>query len=78
MNAIVALLAPFWRPIAAGFAALAGSALIYLKGRSDAAQKAETGDLRNANAIRKAGADARDSARADGLRDDDGFRRRDP
>ena len=77
MTFLAGLLAEFWKPLLTALGAIGGSALIYLKGRSDAARKAETGDLRNANEIRKAGADARDRARADGL-SDDGFRRRDP
>lgn len=75
MSLIAELLAPYWAPLAAALATLAGTALAYLKGRSDAARKAETEDLRNANDIRKAGADARDRARAGGKLGNDGFRR---
>lgn len=79
MSAILALLAPFWREIAAGGAALLAAAGLYLKGRADQKSKAEIGDLRDANEIRKQGADARADAgarnAAGGLRDDDGWRR---
>lgn len=79
MTWLATFLAPIWRPLAAGAVALLGLASVYLKGRADSARKAELKDLRNANDIRKAGAEARDRAHADAaagqLRDDDGFRR---
>ena len=77
MSLIADLLAPYWAPIAAALAALAGTALAYLKGRSDANRNAQMKDTRDANEIRRKGADARDRARAGGV-SDDGFRRRDP
>lgn len=78
MTAFLAgLLAEFWQPIVAGAVALIGAAGLYLKGRGDARRKAETEDLRNANEIRRQGADARAGAAVgpDRLRGDDGWRR---
>jgi len=74
MSAILSFLAPFWKEIAGALAGMAAIATVYLKGRSDAKAKAELEDVANANAIRKAGADARDSVSRDGLRND-GWRR---
>lgn len=74
MSAVVALLAPYWKEIAGLLAVFVGGLGLYSKGRSDARTKAELKDVTNANAIRKAGADARAVADADGVRDD-GWRR---
>lgn len=68
------LLAGLWKPLAAIGAVLAGIGGFYLKGRSDATAKAKLKDITNANAIRKAGADARSGANPDGVHDD-GWRR---
>lgn len=79
MSFLSSLLSPVWRWIAAAGAAVAAIGAIYLKGRSDAAAKAKLEDVSNANAIRKAGADARAGVDADvaagKLRDTDGWRR---
>jgi hypothetical protein len=72
--AILAAIQPFWQMIAAGLAALAVAGSLYWKGRSDARASAQKKDLEDANAIRKAGADARAADPADGVRDD-GWRR---
>ncbi len=74
MSAVLSFLAPFWKEIAGALAGLVAIAAVYLKGRGDAKAKAEIEDVTNANDIRKAGADARDSVSRDGLRDD-GWRR---
>jgi hypothetical protein len=67
---ITSLLAAFWKPLAvAGAAVLAGLG-VYLKGRTDQRTANETKDLRDANEIRKQGADARAGADTDRLRDD--------
>lgn len=71
MSALLALLAPFWRPIAAVLAGFGA----YLKGRADAARKAELKDLKDANEIRRDGAAARADAASGRLRDSDGWRR---
>lgn len=71
---ITGLLAEFWKPLAAGAAALLAGLGIYLKGQSDAKQKAKLDDVTNANEIRKSGADARAGVDPSGLHDD-GFRR---
>ena len=70
MSAIIALVAHFWRPIAA----LLAGATAYFKGRSDANRNAQMRDTRDANEIRRKGSAARDGARAGGL-SDDGWRR---
>lgn len=76
MSALLAgLLAEFWKPLAAAAAALAAMTGVYLKGRSDAKQKAKLEDVTNANAIRKAGADARAGVDPGKLHDNDGWRR---
>lgn len=74
MSALASLLAPFWKEIAGALAGLVAIAAVYFKGRGDAKAKARLEDVTNANAIRKAGADARDSVSRDGLRND-GWRR---
>lgn len=74
MSAALSLLAPFWKELAGALAGLVAIAAVYLKGRGDAKAKAEIEDVKHANDIRKAGADARDSVSRDGLRDD-GWRR---
>jgi hypothetical protein len=75
MNLLASLLAPVWRWLAAAGAAVAAIGAIYLKGRSDARAKAKLEDVTNANEIRKVGADARASAGAGQLHDNDGWRR---
>jgi len=74
MNAALSILAPFWKELAGALAGLVAIAAVYLKGRGDAKAKAEIEDVKHANDIRKAGADARDSVSRDGLRND-GWRR---
>jgi hypothetical protein len=74
MSAVLSFLAPFWKEIAGALAGLVAIAAVYLKGRGDAKAKARLEDVTDANDIRKAGADARDSVSRDGLRDD-GWRR---
>ncbi|HEY5797652.1 MAG TPA: hypothetical protein VIU82_21830 [Bosea sp. (in: a-proteobacteria)] len=74
MSAAFALLAPYWQEIAGLLAVLAAGLGIYGKGRSDGVQKSKVEDLSNANAIRKAGADARAGADAGGV-SNDGWRR---
>lgn len=77
--ALISLVTANWQAIAGIGAAIAGALGLYLKGRSDATAKAKLEDVSNANAIRKAGADARAGVGADiaagKLRDDDGWRR---
>jgi archaellin len=75
MNFLASLLAPVWRYVAAAAAAVLALGGIYLKGRSDQKAKAKLEDVSNANQIRKAGADARASAAAGGVHDNDGWRR---
>ena len=74
MSAVLSFLAPFWKEIAGALAGLVAIAAVYLKGRGVAKAKARLEDVTDANDIRKAGADARDSVSRDGLRDD-GWRR---
>ena len=74
MNAALSILAPFWKEIAGALAGIVAITAVYLKGRGDAKAKAEIEDVKHANDIRKAGADARDSVSRDGLRND-GWRR---
>ena len=74
MNAALSILAPFRKELAGALAGLVAIAAVYLKGRGDAKAKAEIEDVKHANDIRKAGADARDSVSRDGLRND-GWRR---
>lgn len=74
MGTFAMILAGLWKPLAAIGAVLAGVAGFYLKGRSDATAKAKLEDVTNANAIRKAGADARSGANPDRVHDD-GWRR---
>lgn len=75
MSALLgSLFAAWWPQIVGALAAVIGLGGAYLKGRSTERRKLEIEDLRNANEIRKTGADARERAAADGLRDD-GFRR---
>lgn len=79
MSALLAgLLAEFWKPLAAGAAALLAGFGLYLKGKSDQKQKAKLDDVTTANQIRKDGAAARAGAAVDPdrLRDDDGFKRK--
>lgn len=73
--ALVSLITANWQAIAGIGAAVIAFLGIYLKGRSDAAAKVKLEDVSNANAIRKAGADARAGASSGELRADDGFRR---
>lgn len=74
---LVGLLAEFWKPLAAGVAALLAGFGLYLKGKSDQKQKAKLDDVTTANQIRKVGADARAGAavQPDSLRNTDGFKR---
>lgn len=74
MTFITGLIAPYWQQIAGAAIAIIGALGLYLKGRSDATAKAKLEDITNANAIRKAGADARSGANPDGVHDD-GWRR---
>ncbi|MBN9459438.1 MAG: hypothetical protein J0I54_22655 [Bosea sp.] len=71
------LLSALWPYLAAAGAALVAVLTAYGKGRSDQKSKTETKDLRDANDIRKQGADARAGAAIapEQLRDDDGWRR---
>ena len=74
MSFLTSLLVANWQAIAGVFAAIAGAAGLYLKGRSDATQKAKLEDITDANEIRRDGAAAR--ASVDGrLSDNDGWRR---
>jgi len=70
VSALLAILAPLWRPIAAILAGVGA----YLKGRSDASRKAELKDIKDANEIRKAGAAARAGSDPDRMQND-GWRR---
>lgn len=74
---IAGLLAEFWKPLAAGAAALLAGFGLYLKGKSDQKQKAKLDDVTTANQIRKDGADARAGAavQPDSLRNTDGYKR---
>lgn len=74
MTLLANLLAPYWQHIAGAAVAIIGALGLYLKGRSDATAKAKLEDITNANAIRKAGADARSGANPDRVHDD-GWRR---
>lgn len=72
---LAGLLAEFWKPLAAGAALLLTWLGVYFKGRSDAKQKAELKDLRDANEIRRDGAAARARVDPGKLHDNDGWRR---
>lgn len=67
---ISALWGKLWGYVVAAGAILATIGGIYLKGRSDQKQKTELKDITDANAIRKAGADARSGSDPDKLHDD--------
>ncbi|MBN9444400.1 hypothetical protein [Bosea sp. (in: a-proteobacteria)] len=71
------LISALWPYLVAAVAALVALLTAYGKGRSDQKSKTETKDLRDANDIRKQGADARAGAAIapERLRDDDGWRR---
>jgi hypothetical protein len=77
MSVAIALLGAVWPYLVAAGAALLAVLTAYGKGRSDQKSRTETKDLRDANDIRKQGADARAGAAVDPgrLRDDDGWKR---
>jgi hypothetical protein len=72
---LTSLLVANWQAVAGVFAAIAGAAGLYFKGRSDAASKAKLKDITNANEIRRDGAAARASVDPKRLSDNDGWRR---
>jgi hypothetical protein len=79
MTFLTSMFTALWGRVA-GYVVALGALLTILfgawaKGRSDAKAKAKLEDVTNANDIRKAGADARASAGAGKLHDNDGWRR---